>query len=240
MKLNRIGSLIMVATGYGVVLAGSASGALVMDQIGQAGTYVGGPQPTLSQIFDDGPDSVAYDCMAIDDFTATQSQLHVTIVSALFQAGGGFSMFQGVTGYQVSVFSAAAAAGGNLAGDVGDLLVLSGAGATVTQIHDDLAVVTLQVNINLPAAGTYWVGVAPVASSSVYGNFYLQSNGAQGPITPVNANGMLANPAGGLGIGVLSLINADYAYSLTAVPEPTSLTLGLFGALACMRRRRAR
>lgn len=239
MKIKRIFPRIIVAIAGGTVLSGSSMGALVMDQIGQADAYVRGLQPTLSQIFADGPDYAAYNCMAVDDFTVTQSELHVTNVAALFQAGGGFDMFQGVAGYQLSFFSAAAAAGNDLAGDLGSLLVLSGAGASVTQVNGDIAVVSLQVNITLPAAGTYWVGVAPVASTSLVGNFYLQSNGAQAPVTPGNGNGMLANPGGGFGGGSLSLINVDYAYSITAIPEPSVITLGLLGGLACFRRRRA-
>ena len=240
MKIKRIFSRISVAIAGGTMMSGSVMGALVMDQIGQADVYVRGLQPTLSQIFADGPDYAAYDCMAIDDFTVSQSGLRVTNVSALFQAGGGFDMFQGVAGYQLSFFSVAAAAGNDLAGDLGSLLVLSGAGASVTQVHDDMAVVSLQVNITLPAAGTYWVGVSPVASTALVGNFYLQSSGAQGPVTPGNGNGMLANPGGGLGGGLLNLINVDYAYSITAIPEPSAITLGLLGGLACFRRRRTR
>ena len=76
-------------------------------------------------------------------------------------------------------------------------------GSSVTQVHETHAVVSLEVDFTLPAAGTYWVGGVPVASTSHPGNFYLQSNGAQGPVTPGNGNGKVANPGGGDGIGTL-------------------------------------
>ena len=164
MKTSRIATRKILWLACWAVLAGSSEGVNVLNQIGPVTSYVLGGQSTISQIF---TDTSAYDCMAIDDFTVSSSELRVTNVSALFQAYAGFAMFGNVAGYQLSFFSAPDAAGSDLLGDVGSLLVISGGGASVIQVNDDYGLVSLNVDFTLPAAGTYWVGVAPVADAGL-------------------------------------------------------------------------
>ena len=225
---------IMLALACGVSLCGSSEGAVVMDQIGDANTYVF-VGSTPSQQFTDIP---SWDCMVIDDFTVGASELQVTRVSCLLWAQFGFDKFQDVLGYQLSVFSAPGMAATNLLGDVGSLIVIAGSGASVTQVSgSDYGLVSLNVNLSLPAAGTYWVGVSPQAADSIAGRFYVLHSGAQGPITPGNLNGEFANPDNGLDYGALNLMNVDYAYAVTVVPESSSITLWILGSLGCLCRR---
>jgi len=239
MKTSRICCRITLAFACGATLTGFSGATVVLNQIGQANAYALAVQPTISQIFTDWP---GYECMAIDDFTVGQSELRITNVSALIQAESGFAAFQDVAGYQLSIFSAADAAGTNLSGDVGNLFIISGSEASLTQINADHGLVSFNVNITLPAAGTYWVGVSPVAAVYLAGKFALEYNGAQGPVTPGNGNGngKFANPGGGFGVGPLDALNVDYAYSVTAVPEPAAVTLWILGGLVGLRRHRGR
>ena len=179
--------------------------------------------------------------MVIDDFTVDASELQITHVSGLFGAQAGFASFQAVSSYQLSVFSAAGKAAANLSGDVISLLVIAGSGASVTQVNGgDHGLVSLNVNLILPKAGTYWVGISP-KSTNTENFFYVQNSGAQGTITPGNHDGQFANPGNGIKNEDLSVMNVDYAYSITVVPEPSAITLWIAGGCALLcRRRRAR
>lgn len=199
--------------------------AFVIDQIGTVASYDlnSGPGPTPSQIFTDFPD---YSCMVLEDFAVTAEQLEVTHVSALFRAQGGFVGFQSVNAYALSFFSDPALASVGLSGDIASLMVLSGAGVTVTPVIDgggthEYGLVSLNVNVLLPSAGQYWVGLSPVSASSVSGQFLLLNSGAADPMSAGNAISRFANPGDGFGLGEISAINLDHAYSVTAIPEPS-------------------
>jgi hypothetical protein len=236
MKTKRIVTGVLLAVACGVCLPGSAAGAVVMDQIGQANAYGNGVSPTISQIF---TDFTGYDCMGIDDFTVSGAELRITHVSALLLAGGGFAGFQDVTGYQLSIFSSPTEAAASLKGNVGNLLLVAGSGASVTQVNGgDVGLVDLVVDILLPAAGTYWLGISPVAADYLAGRFYLQYNGAQGAATPGNDNGTFASPDDGFGIGTLFPMTVDYAYAVTVVPEPAAGMLWIIGGCGWLCRRR--
>jgi hypothetical protein len=216
---------------------GYSDGAVVLNQIGDLGAYnlQAAPGPTPSQIF---TDFLGYDTAVLEDFTVSASDLKITNISALFRAQGGFVQFQNVQGYALNFFSQSALAANSLTGDVASLLVLSGSGASVTQIHGgggEYGMVSLGVNVSLPAAGTYWVGVSPVSANSVTGQFLLLNSGAT---SPGNMNAKLANPGEGFGLGALSLLNLDYAYSVTAVPEPAASSLLILGGFAWLCRHR--
>jgi hypothetical protein len=236
MKTKRIVTGVLLTLACGAALPESAAGAVVMDQIGQVNAYGYGVSPTISQIF---TDFTGYDCMGIDDFTVSGSELRITHVSALVQAGGGFAGFQNVTGYQLSIFSSPAEAAASLTGNVANLLLVAGSGASVTQINGgDVGLVDLVVDILLPAAGTYWVGISPVAADYLAGRFYLQYDGTQGAATPGNDNGRFASPDDGFGTGTMLPMTVDFAYAVTAVPEPAASLLGILGGCGWLCRRR--
>jgi len=239
MKPPRIFPIVIVPFAWGAALSGSSVGAVVMDQIGDASAYDFGAPPTISQIFTDNP---SWNCMVIDDFTVDASELQITRVSGLLWAQFGFDKFQNVDSYQLSIFSTPSMAAANLSGDVRSLIVYAGSGASVTQVNGgDYGLVSLNVNLSLLSAGTYWVGISPVAADSIAGRFFVQNSGTQGAVTPGNLNGAIANPDDGLGYGVLNVLNVDHAYSVTAVPEPAAITLWIIGSCGWLcRRQRAR
>ncbi len=217
---------------------GLSDGAFVLDQIGSVYDYDpgAGPGSTPSQVFTDFPD---FSCMVLEDFTVTADELQITSVSALFRAQGGFAGFQQVDGYSLSIFSDPALAATGLSGDVANLLVVAGSG--VLELVDDstqfeYGLVSLDVSIFLPAAGQYWFGVSPVSASSVSGQFFLQNSGASGGI-PGNQDARFANPGDGFGLGSFSTSDLDYAYSVTAVPEPVTATLALLSGCGWLFRR---
>lgn len=216
-----------------LIAAGTLRAGVVIDQIGTLASYdfQASTSPMPSQIATDFP---SYSCVVIDDFAVVGTELRITGVSALFQADAGFAGFEGVSGYQLNFYSSPAHAAGNLTGDIGSVLVASGV-ATLTQTTRPgsslgYGLVSLPVDVQLPAAGTYWVGVSPVSASSVTGVFRLMDSGASGLVTPGGSNGKFANPGEGFGAGSLLPTNVNYAYSVTAVPEPAGTLLGILGA----------
>lgn len=217
------------------------NGAFVLDQIGDVSLYNldPGTDPTPSQIYTDFPE---FSSAVLEDFTVTPFDLEITNVSALFRAQGGFDKFAAVDGYSLNFFSDAALAATNLTGDVATLFVMAGSGASVTEVEGggiyEFGLVSLDVNIVLPSAGSFWVSVSPVSASSVSGQFFLLNNGKTGPSTPGGADARLANPGDGFGLGALSIVDRDHAYSLTVVPEPTMASLAIFGSLGLMCRRK--
>jgi hypothetical protein len=235
MITKRIFTWVALTLACGTSLSDSAAGAVVMDQIGDVNAYDLAAPPTPSQIFTDSP---SWDCMVIDDFTVDASELRITHVAGLLWAQAGFNSFQDVVAYQLSVFSSPANAATDLPGDVASLIVIAGSGASVAQVNGgDYGLVSLNVNLSLLSAGTYWVGISPLAADSIAGRFYVQNSGAQGLIMPGNQDGQFANPDDGLGYGVLKLMKVDYAYAVTAVPEPAAITLCILGGCGWLCRR---
>ena len=225
---------------WGFTLFGTAGGAVVLNQIGDVSAYDFGaaPGPTLSQMFADFPD---YDCTVLEDFTVSSTELRITQVSALFRAQAGFISFQNIQGYYLNFFSSPELAATSLTGDVASVVISPGSGAAVTQIIDnagpyEYGLVSFSVNIPLPSAGNYWVGVSP-KSSVTTDQFFLLNSGATGALTPGNANGKWANPGLGFGEGALVAKNLNYAYAVTAVPEPATITLWIIGSCGWLCRR---
>lgn len=238
MKANRTFTFGVLTLACGASLFGFAEGAVVMNQIGDANLYnvaaINDGKNSASQIF---TDLVGFDCMVIDDFAVTGTELSISNVAAMVYAPGMFAALQGVAGYRLSIFSSSAMATTSLLGDVDTVVVMAGSGASVIPVKDAYhGLVSLNVNISLPAAGIYWVGISPVAAYNT-GQFYVQHGGAQGMIVPGNGNGMFANPGDGFGVGALTAENVDYAYAITAVPEPSALMLWLLGACGLLGRR---
>lgn len=243
MKNKWIAACFMMALALGATLPASA--AVVLNQIGDVEAYLFGasPGPTPSQIFTDFP---SYDCTVLEDFTVSSAELRITEVSVLFRAQGGFTSFQDIQGYYLNFFSDPALAATTLKGDVGSFMISPGSGVTVSRVIDgsgthEYGLVRLDVDIPMPSAGTYWVGVSPKAAVAT-GQFLLMNNGATGSsVTALNANGKLANPEQGFGGASLTSTNLNYAYSITGVPEPAAITLWMIGGCAWLcRRRRAR
>lgn len=213
----------------------------MLDQIGDPSAYDFGslPDPSPSQFFTDFP---TFDCALLEDFSVTSSQLELSQVAALFRAQAGFAHFDDVAGFSINIFSSLPHAAASLVGDVANLFLTTGSGATVTEVDDlggtyEFGLVELDVNIALPSAGTYWVGVSPVASSAVAGQFLVQTSNVA---LPAPANGQFANPAQGFGGDPVTDTGNHYAYSVTAVPEPrVPLLLALMlGGWAIGRNRR--
>ena len=225
-------------TTTGVPLRGAT---IVLDQLGDVDLYnlSAAPGPRPSQFFTDFP---LFDNVVIDDFSVTSDELRVTHVSALFRAQGGFIGFQDVEGYSVNVFSDPELAGVSLIGDIAHSFVSSGEDVSVTEVFGagaEYGLVSLDVYLLLPSAGTYWIGVSPKSSFSVTWQFFLMDSGAAGASMPGNLNARLANPSEGLGSGPLTELSVDAAYSVTAAPEPTSTALFMIGGV-CMIIRRQR
>ena len=206
--------------------------AVVHNQLGDPALYEFEllPPPTLSQIFTDFPD---FSCTVLEDFEVDSSQLRITQVSVLFRAQAGFVGFASVSGYLLNFYSDVNLAAASLAGNAGSIEIPTGGAVTVTQVVDpggnhEYGLVELDVDVVLPAAGTYWVGVSPVAASSVAGQFYVQTT-TQGIAQGASANAKLANPGLGHGVGALSTPGNHYAYAVVAVPEPGVLPFWLAG-----------
>jgi hypothetical protein len=231
--------VIALAPIFGLFSVPHSQAAVVLNQIGDPALYEFAllPPPSPSQIFTDFP---AFNCTVLENFTVSSSELRVTQVSVLFRAQGGFISFQDVQGYQLNFFSDVNLAASTLVGDAGSIQIPAGPEVKVTQITDssnthEYGLVVLNVDVALPSAGNYWVGVSPVAASTVAGQFFVQTttHGTSG-----SANARLANPEQGLGAGTLSTPGNHYAYSVTVIPEPGTLALWIIGSFGWLARRR--
>ena len=223
-----------------VGIGATANAALVMDQLPRDIAEI---QTVLaSQDFETAND--AFDIFVIDDFTVNASQLQVTNVTAHMGGFGGFvdtnwSDAAIVRGFRVSIFGSVADAGNNIS--VASVVVNHGAasiGAGYGIFFD--RVVSLAVNLALPAAGTYWVGVQGLMDFPGNGQIGVAGSTWAGSF-PGGLDAWQANPGEGFGQGKTFLITpaTNAAYSVEAVPEPaTMLALGAGAAALIARRRR--
>lgn len=195
----------------------------------------------------------------IDSFTLGAKSHLTSIQAALIEINqndasysvpphfGGFDQTQG---YQVNIYSSAAAAAGNLTGDVysksfaptdpffaGSLTIAPGAGFAPFSAASTLA--TFGIDATL-AAGTYWLGVISINDPDIVGQESIFI-GTSGPGTA-----KLANPGGGWGVafgmpGTLFDVGGKAGYAVSGtVPEPASwaLLIGGFGLVGNAMRRR--
>ncbi|MCF7674162.1 MAG: PEP-CTERM sorting domain-containing protein [Akkermansiaceae bacterium] len=227
-----------------VILASPLRGATVLNQIGDLSAYTfdGVPLPVPSQIYSDFSD---YDCTVMEDFTVTAMSSRIAEVSVLFLAQTGFESFDRVEGYYLNIYSSPAEAAKQLIGDVLSRF-LPPTASIVTKVTDphtgnDYGVVRLAVGLDLPAAGTYWIGVAPKASISTGGDFRVAAANTTGTTNTGGAdNANLANPAQGYGGETLTPLDANFAYAVVAVPEPGTWSLLFLASAAILIRKRAR
>lgn len=212
---------------------------MVFDQIGTPGTYLltTRPGPLPSQHFTD-PGFEGYSCMVLEDFTVVAGQVTINLVSALFLAHSGAANFAAVDGYAVNIFSDPALAGASLAGDVASVFVPRDEVAGLDLLTDgngfEYGVVSLRMRLSLPGPGSYWLGVSPVAAIGVAGQFDLLANGATGPAAGGNDNSRFANPGAAFGVGTLVAGEGNFAYAISAVPEPGVALLGTAGCLCLL------
>ena len=233
--------ILALASGVGA----SAHAAVVLNQILPAASY---PEYNgfTSQRFTDAGYSYANSAV-VDDFTVTGSTLDLTSISAVVTGFGYyFTSFSNVTDWEVAIYSSLTAARANVTGDVFDVTIPVSAAmvsGTYAANGDNNALLTLPVNLQLPAAGTYYLGV--MAQNSIYGNGEI---GIYDAGTAGGFNAYQESPGAGANFGGVTetAIGKDAAYEIiggpATVPEPSSWVLlagGIVGAACLVRRRLA-
>jgi hypothetical protein len=238
----------LIVVGAFLAVASVSSADIVLNQLDFAQATQHGIQ--ASQDFEATNDPL--DVIVIDDFTVNASQLNVINVEMMMTGFGGFvasSYTDGsVAGYHVEFYTSTAAAAGNFTGNAGSALVAPGAvtlnNPGFTGIYATARHIQIPVNITLPGAGTYWVGVSVVLNFTTSGQLGVNTTN----LVLGTQNGGQANPNGGWGFpgnfrqgfaGATGLEQRDAQYLVEAVPEPGSMiALGLGAAALLARRRR--
>lgn len=218
-----------------------ANADIVMDQLPRTGQDA--VNVYASQVFEAA--NAAFTIKAIDDFTVDASQLNVVNIKAHMGGWAGFvdanwSDPTIVRGFRVGVFASIAdaandnAIGGYVVVDHADADIMAGFG-----LPNFDRLVSLDVNIMLPGAGTYWVGVSGLLDFTPGGQMGVYNSVWSGN-DPGGLNAWQANPGAGFGWTSQQIDPpVDLAYSVEAVPEPaTLLALGAGAAALIARRRR--
>lgn len=229
-----------LATGAIVVLGCAANADVVLNQI----SLVEADNVFLWTSQDFEPALDANDLNFIEDFTVDADHLNVTRVEAVFglksAAGLPDSFWANVTGIRVEFYSSIAAGAGNLTGDLGSTLIPI---ASVTRTNlgwaiGSMSLIDMTVNVTLPGAGTYWMGVMGVMPTDGVNN---QLGPTSNETDPGNQNGTFVNPGGAWGFpGNSETRPEDISYRIHAVPEPASMIALGIGAAALLARRRRR
>ncbi len=214
---------------------GANASVVLMDQMGTTN------QTYASQQFEAAYE--AYDINAIDDFTTTGA-MTVTKVTATMDGWNNFSeaSWQHLGGFRVEIYTSVNAGAANLVGDAGSQTVaLADATITTLQAGATASTVELPVSIALSQAGTYWIGVMGILDYGTDGQIGVCDN--LGSATPGGLNAYQVNPGQALLAGSQLIgggTNLQYKVEAEAVPEPATLSVLGLGALALIRRRRAR
>lgn len=216
--------------------ATSASADTFMDQIGTPGNYsdlITMEPFGANQIFE--PAFSTFNSAVIDDF-GVSGPANVTLVEVVLELSSGDVTFGDITGWHVEFYSSVAAGAASLTGDIASVSLLPAA-VTVTPIITgalgDSALISAPVNLNLPAAGTYYVALIPELNLGADSDqtFTVASGTFAG--TPGGDNAFGINPGNGFGVGT-SVADVDDAAlrvigTLLAVPEPST-----YGAIAAV------
>jgi hypothetical protein len=228
-----------------LVLAGSAvasQAVIVMDQVGTQANVT--ESVNVSMRFDTA--NVGYSSAAIDDFSVTSGQVRLTQIEAVvlgFNGTSAFSSFQNVQSWNVEIYNSVGAAVGNLTGNVASQTFLPGAVTLNTSYYTgtppiaNVALLTIPVNILLPSAGTYWIGVVGRLDSTSGQVGVGSTSFAAG--FPNNNNGTIVNPGGSFLLEDNQLNTGEnFGYRINAVPEPATMAALAIGAAGLLARRR--
>ena len=237
--------LALAILGLACCVVTSAHASIVLDQIYAPSTYPrANGDPTLagkSGHFTE-PEYQSFSTSVVDDFTVSATTLDLTSVSAVILAQGGtFTTFGAIPGWEVAVYSSLGAAKTSLTGDVADVFVPASSATLSTGFNnngDNNALLTLPINIVLPAAGTYYLGILSRNPLNTTGWVDVYTFGTNG-----GGNAYLEAPYANGG-ATSSAFAGDAAYRIigqAAVPEPSTwalLGLGVTGLLGSAVRRR--
>ena len=230
-----------------VLVCGSASThaqTVILDQVGTTPATFNTANSFASNHYTDVPGSSS---VLVDDFTAPASALDITnVTAAVVGFGGTFKSLANVTGWEVAIFTSVPTAATSISGNYNATVPASG--VTLTTPYDTSAnsgLVSIPVNITLPAAGTYYIAVEADNSLSANGEVAVYSTakgflGAPAPFPAGGENDFDFNPNPGLFGSVITGETGDASYKVTAVPEPSTWALLGLGALAgtvCIARR---
>ena len=224
----------------------------LLDQIGISSATFNSASSFASNHYTDVPASSS---VLVDDFIAPGSALTITnVTAAIMGFGGTFKSLANVTGWEVAIFTSVPTAATSISGNYNATVPASG--VTLTTPYDTTAssgLVSIPVNITLPAAGTYYIAVEADNSLSANGEVAVYSTqkgflGTPAPFPAGGENDFDFNPNPGLFGSVITGETGDAAYRITAqaaaIPEPSTwalLGLGtLAGALVVRQRARGR
>jgi hypothetical protein len=216
-------------------LLGAAVGSAQADMLWDQFTFFGPNEAISDQEYTDFPNSSFY---TVSDVTVGSGGWNVTSVSTLVSIGVTLETWNAsVTQARLHVFSKTGAL--PLASD-------SPAASTLVSITTGVLgaereIVASGLNIDL-SEGSYWIGLTPIASSSLSIAYHFHSASNVGDPSAIR------NPAGGAGFGTnwgtLGLIGQpvnDLTLRIngtTLVPEPATLAIFGIGALAMLKRRK--